>query len=121
MEEKGSENLASSFPRTPLKDSQRLDGKTPRQAWWLSRNYAMKDGNFIMLSVDSDTVKVLVGSQLEAIESFTELLSFPVNQSQKSRRQQRTAILNDLKQQLGFPASVSELRDKLQGFLPPAA
>jgi hypothetical protein len=81
----------------------------------------MKDGNFIMLSVDLGTAKVLVGSQLDAIESFTELFSFPVNQSQKSRRQQRTAILNDLKQQLGFPASVSELRDKLQGFCPPAA
>ena len=81
----------------------------------------MKDGNFILLSAGVDTTKVLVSPQLDPIESFTEVASFPVQQSHGGGRQQQTAILNDLRKRIGFPQSVSELRDKLQGFLPPAA
>jgi hypothetical protein len=81
----------------------------------------MKDGNFILLSAGIDTTKVLVSPQLDPIESFAEVASFPVHQSHGGRRQQQAAILNDLRKQIGFPQSVSELRDKLQGFLPPAA
>jgi hypothetical protein len=74
----------------------------------------MKDGNFILLSVGFDTTKVLVGAQPDAIESFTELASFPVSHSHKSRRQQQEAILNDLRNQIGFPESLSQLREKLE-------
>jgi|GEM_PF-6671911 len=81
----------------------------------------MTDGHFIMLSVGVDTTKVSVSLEMAPIESFTEVASFPTGQSQKSRRQQQASILNDLRKHIGFPQSVSELRDKLQGFLPPAA
>ena len=54
----------------------------------------MKDGNFIMLNVHLDTAKVLVGSGLDAMESFTELASFPVNLAHKGRREQQRAILS---------------------------
>lgn len=80
----------------------------------------MKDGNFIMLTVDPDSAKVLVGPQLDALESFTELASFPVKQSPKSRHQQQTAILEDLRKQIGFPESVNELHHKSQALVPPA-
>jgi hypothetical protein len=81
----------------------------------------MKDGNFILLSAGVDITKVLVSPQFDPVESCTEAASFPVNQFHGSRRQQQAAILNDLRKQIGFPQSVRELRDKLQGFLPPAA
>ena len=44
----------------------------------------MKDGNFIMLSVDVDTTRVLSSPQLDAKEPFTELASFPVRPSDKA-------------------------------------
>ena len=81
----------------------------------------MTDGHFILLSVGVDATKVLVSPQMAPTESFTEVTSFPTGQSQRSRRQQQASILNDLRKQIGFPQSVSELRDRLQGFLPPAA
>lgn len=79
----------------------------------------MKDGNFIMLSVDVDTTRVLSSPQLDAKEPFTELASFPVRPSDKSRRQQQAAILNDLRRQIGFPESVSDLRQRSQSLSPP--
>ena len=80
----------------------------------------MTDGHFILLSVGVDTTKVLVSPQMAPTESFTEVTWFPTGQSQKSRRQQQASILNVLRKQIGYPQSVSELRDKLQSFLPPA-
>ena len=78
----------------------------------------MKDGNFILLSAGLDTVKVLVSPQLDSIESFTEVASFHVSQSREGRRQQQAAILNDLRKQIGFPQSLSELRHKSQALSP---
>jgi hypothetical protein len=79
----------------------------------------MKDGNFILLSAGVDTTKVLVSLQLDPIESFTEVASFPVHQSHGGGRQQQAAILDDLRKQIGFPQSVSELRDNSQALSPP--
>ena len=79
----------------------------------------MKDGNFIMLNVDVDTAKVLVGSGLDAMESFTELVSFPFNAAHKSSRQQQRAILDELRRQIGFPQAIDELRQKSQALSPP--
>ena len=79
----------------------------------------MKDGNFIMLSVGVDSMKVLVSPQLDFKAAFTELASFSVRPSDKSRRQQQTAILDDLRRQIGFPESMSELRRKSEAFSPP--
>ena len=79
----------------------------------------MKDGNFILLSAGLDTTKVLVSPQLDATESFTELVSFPVSQSHKDRRQQQAAILDELRKQIGFPQSITELRQLSQALSPP--
>jgi hypothetical protein len=79
----------------------------------------IKDGNFIRLNVDDDSARVLVSPQLDSKESFTELASFPVRPSDKRRRQQQAAILDDLRRQIGFPESVGELRHKSQAFSPP--
>ena len=80
----------------------------------------MKDGNFIMLNVGADTARVLVGSGPDARETFTELASFPVGSAHKGRRQQQRAILDELKQQIGFPQSLDELRQKSQALAQPA-
>ncbi len=80
----------------------------------------MKDGTFILLDVGPDTAKVLVGSGLDALETFTELASFPAGRAHKGRRQQQRAILDELKQQIGFPQSLDELRQKSQGLSQPA-
>jgi hypothetical protein len=85
----------------------------------LPKMMRMKDGNFIMLSADADTTRVLVSPEVDAKETFTELASFPVRPGDKSRREQQAAILNDLRQQIGFPESVSELRQRSQAFSPP--
>jgi hypothetical protein len=78
----------------------------------------MKDGNFILLEVGPDTAKVLVGAQLDSMDSFTELASFPVSPSHISRRQQQAGILADLRKQIGSPESVNELRHKSQELSP---
>ena len=74
----------------------------------------MKDGTFMLLSVGPDAAKVLVSPQWHSLEAFTELASFPMGKSPRSHRQQ-TGILNDLRNQIGFPHSEGELRNKLQG------
>ena len=79
----------------------------------------MKDGNFIMLDVDVDAAKVLVGSGPGAMESFTELVSFPVSLAHERRRQKQRAILDELRRQIGFPQSIEELRQKSQALSPP--
>jgi len=76
----------------------------------------MRDGNFILLSVGYDTVKVMVSPTLASIESFTELASFGIGPSQRNRRQQEASILNDLRKKIGFPKSLNELSQKLQKF-----
>ncbi len=80
----------------------------------------MKDGNLIMLKPDGDTARIMVGSGLDAMESFTELASFPVNRAHRGRRHQQRTILDELRQQIGFPQSIEELRQKSQALSPPA-
>jgi hypothetical protein len=79
----------------------------------------MKDGNFIMLSVGPDFARVSVGPQFDSIESFAELASFPLGVSESRRRQHQAIVLADLKTKIGFPQSVSELRQKAQALCPP--
>ena len=79
----------------------------------------MKDGSFVMLSVGPDTAKVSVGPQFDSTESFTELASFILGQSEKRRGQQQATVLDDLKTKIGFPQSVSELREKIKSLSSP--
>ncbi len=70
----------------------------------------LKDGNFVMVTVGAHSSKILVGSQPGPPEEMTELMSFPVSRSGKSRRQYQAEILDELKKKIGFPESAEELR-----------
>ena len=84
-----------------------------------SQMMRMEDGNFILLSVELDTTRVLVGPRFDSVESFTEVVSLPASHSHKSRSQEKAAILSELRKQIGFPRSVTELRDKSKAFSSP--
>ncbi len=79
----------------------------------------LKDGNFIMLSIGPDSARVSVGPQFDSIESFTEVLSFALGRSETTGRPRRATIMDSLKLQIGFPQSVTELRQKAQALCPP--
>jgi hypothetical protein len=77
-----------------------------------SRVMRMKDGNYILLRLGGDTVKVLAGPHANLAEEMSELASFDVAQSDGIRRRQQAQILDDLARQIGFPKSVDELRQR---------
>ncbi len=79
----------------------------------------MKDGNLIMLSVGPDSVRVCVGPRLDSIESFTELVSFALGGPAPNGRRGWATVMHDLKTKVGFPQSVTELREKAKSLSPP--
>jgi hypothetical protein len=74
----------------------------------------MKDGNIIFLSIGSDTAKVFVTPRLDAVESFVEYASFPIQKRTKPCPEQQAIALNELRAAIGWPDSISELRQQLQ-------
>jgi hypothetical protein len=73
----------------------------------------MEDGNIIFMSVGLDTTKVFVASNLESLESFSELASYSILPT-GDRRRRGEGILQRLRATVGFPKSIEELRRNLK-------
>lgn len=75
----------------------------------------MKDDNFTMLRVRSESAQVLCSPQLEKKELFTELVSFAFTGSPAGHRRQQVVMIGELRKQIGFPQDVGQLREVAAG------
>ncbi|HZV35231.1 MAG TPA: hypothetical protein VFB72_11715, partial [Verrucomicrobiae bacterium] len=64
-------------------------------------------------SVGLDTIKVFVARNLKSLSSFSEVASYAIGRSSGDRRKRGDAILQQLRDAVGLPKSIEQLRCNL--------